>query len=595
MIIKIPDCGKGVNLDLTPEELQTGMWSNCTNMRFKDGYAQRFNGMARIFDETTHSPHFIAPHQTIDGRYWVTAGNAKAYIDSGTSRNEITRQVQINISGIVRTSAVLATVTTAAPHGLSSGTSVFIFNCLPAAYNYNSSTVIITVTGASTFTYPLLTDPVTNATSVGALVVLGAATVDFTGGRDNRWSGGSRGGIFVMNNGVDVPYYLQTGVFKLRPIPAWKSIWRCAFMVPFKEYLIAFDITKDIGKADGRNPHMMKWSTAAVPGALPSSWDETNTKLDAGEVDIAETPDVLVDAIPLGDTLIVYKERSMYAVRFVGQPAIWQIQRIPGDSGMLTRGCGAVTPLGHVVLTGGDVVIHSGQGVESIADGWVRRYIFDNIDSTNLKRAFVTTNPQRNEVLVCFPTPGDSDRTKACVWNWKTKTWGLRDLSNIKHGAVGQLDNFVLTTWASDTDTWANDSSTWNEDEYSPNESRLLMLGSTKILAFDVSNSDNGTDPLPGVLERTGLWLDDAQAIKLIRSLQMRIDAPAGTVVTVEFGAAMVPNSETTWNNPMTFVVGTDYKVDGFAQGRFLGLRISCSRPWRLRAVDLDIVGTGVR
>ncbi|WP_343735339.1 hypothetical protein [Acidovorax sp.] len=591
MYVKIPDCGKGVNLDLTPEELEIGVWSNCTNMRFYNGYAQRFNGMARIFDVTTHTPHYITPYQTVDDRYWVTAGNTKAYLDNGVGRTEITRQVEIAMTSIVRTTAVLATVTTTAAHGLSTGNTVTVFNTIPAAFNVSS--VSITVTGATTFTYPLTTDPVTNATTVGGLVVLGAAANNYTGGRDDRWSGGTLGGVLVMNNGVDVPQYLQPGLMKLRPMQGWNSLWRCAFMVPYKQYLMAFDVTKDIGKADGRNPHMMKWSTSAIPGALPTSWDSTDPKLDAGEVDIAETPDLLVDALQLGDALIVYKERSMYAVRFVGQPFIFQIQRIPGESGMLTRGCGAITPMGHVVLTGGDVVVNNGQGVESIADGWVRKYIFDNIDSTNYKRAFVTTNPERNEVLICFPTPGDSDCTKAAVWNWKSKTWGLRDLASIKYGAVGQIDNFALTTWAADSDAWDLDASTWNEDEYSPNESRLLMVGPEKIVIFDVSNSDDASTPLPGVLERTGMFLDDAQAMKLLKSLQMRIDATAGAVVTVNFGYQMVPDSATVWGADMTYIVGTDLKVDGFAQGRYLAIRISCSTPWRLRAVDLDVVKTG--
>ena len=61
-------------------------------------------------------------------------------------------------------------------------------------------------------------------------------------------------------------------------------------------------------------------------------------------------------------------------------------------------GCAVNTPLGHVVLTAGDVVVNNGTGVQSIANGAVRNYIFKNIDSTNYKRSFVTANPQRNEV-----------------------------------------------------------------------------------------------------------------------------------------------------------------------------------------------------
>ena len=87
-------------------------------------------------------------------------------------------------------------------------------------------------------------------------------------------------------------------------------------------------------------PHMMKWSAAAIPGAIPHSWDSTDVTLDAGEVDIAETPDLMVDALPLGDAMIVYKERSMYAVRYVGYPSILPCSGFHGDSGMLFRGCG---------------------------------------------------------------------------------------------------------------------------------------------------------------------------------------------------------------------------------------------------------------
>ena len=96
----------------------------------------------------------------------------------------------------------------------------------------------------------------------------------------------------------------------------WSSTWTAKILAPFKDYLLAFDVTKN----GTHYPHMMKWAPLRS-GAIPHSWDSTD---DTGrwEVDIAETPDLMVDALPLGDALIVYKERSMYAVRYVGYPAI---------------------------------------------------------------------------------------------------------------------------------------------------------------------------------------------------------------------------------------------------------------------------------
>lgn len=583
-IIKLADLAQGWNADLTPEELNAGTWSRVTNMRFANGYAQRFNGLARVFDVPTVTPYYITPYQTYNKRYWVHAGTGKVFADDGTTRTELTRLAEISIFSITHATTT-ATLKTTAAHGLTTGDSVTVYGALPAPYN---GTYTITVTGTDTFTYAMASDPLANATQVGHLIGPGAVPSDFTGSINDRWTGGVLGGVLVMNNGVDSPVYWG-GSDKLRTLPGWNAAWTAKAIVPFKNYLVALDITK----SGARNPNMVKWSAAAVPGAIPASWNETDVALDAGEVDLAETPDLLVDALQLGDALIVYKQRSMYAMRLIGQPQIFQFVRIPGDSGMLTRGCGVSTPLGHVVLSAGDVVLNTGQGTTSIADGQVRKFIFNNIDSTNFQRAFVTSNPQRNEVLICFPETGSQVCNMAAVWNWKDKTWGFRDIGSATYGATGLIDEISQGTWASDSETWAIDATTWNESAYSPNEARLLLAQTTRIAGFDVSSSDDGATPLESSLERTGLWFDDAYRKKLIRSVFPRIDAPSGTVVMIQAGSSNAPDSATTWGDSVPFVVGTDTKADLFMHGRYMGMRFSCAAPWRMRACDVDVVGTG--
>lgn len=588
-IVKVPDCGRGINLDLTPEELQAGMWSDCRNMRFKDGYARRFGGLAQIFDTPATTLRWITAYQTSTKRYFVTAGTDRVFADDGTTRTEITRLAEFaEVDTMTRTSAVLATVKTKAAHGRTTGDKVTVYGATPDAFNVTSAT--ITVTGTDTFTYALTTDPVASATTVGHLILDGAAVNNFTGGIDDRWTGGVIGGILVMNNGIDPPQYWAGGTDKLRTLPGWDSTWRCQVIVVFKQYILALGVSKD----GVMNPNMVKWSTSAVPGAIPTSWNEANLTLDAGEVDVAETPDLLVDALQLGDVLVVYKQRSAYVVRLVGQPFIFQIQRLPGDSGMMFRGCAANTPLGHVVLTSGDVVLNTGQGMQSVADGWVRVYLNNNLDTVNYERSFVTVNPQENEVLVCFPEAGQEACSLALVWNWKDKTWGKRELHNATFGAVGQISgDSAFAIWDNDLESWDLDSTTWNEDEYAPNEARLLLCETGRIVAFDVSSSDDGVNPLPGSLERTGMWLDDSEINKLLRAVYPRIDAPSNAAVTVQFGAAMTPDSVPTWSDPVSFVAGQDIKADSFAQGRYLALRIECSDPWKMRGLNLDVVQTG--
>lgn len=504
-MIRIPDVGRGVNYDLTPEELEPGVWTAVQNMRFRDGYAQKFKGIKPVFEVPSVTPYYLTAYQTPTKKFWVHAGLQRVFADDGTTRTDIT----------------------------------------PASV--------------------------------------------FTGGVDDRWTGGTLGGVLVMNNGVDQPQFWGGNVANdLAPLTGWNANWRAGVIRPFKNYLVALDLTK----SGTRYQHMVKWSHAAVAGTIPASWDETNVTLDAGEQDLAETSDALVDALPLGDSLIVYKERSMYSMTYIGQPYIWRFQRLPGDSGMLARGCGAVTPLGHVVLTAGDVVLNTGSGVQSIANGTVRRFIFQNIDSTNYRRAFVTTNPQRNEVLVCFPLSGSTVCDKAAVWNWETKTWGMRDLNSVTYGATGLLDGAATDTWSSDPESWYSDVTTWGESEYAPNEARLMLCSLSSIAAFDVGDTDGGSS-MSSYLERTGLAFDDAGSVKLIRSVRPRIDGMTGDVVQVQVGASMTPDAPPTWSNPVNFTIGSDIKADTFAQGRFLALRFSSSRPWRIRSLDLDVVATG--
>ncbi len=504
-IIKLADVSRGVNYDLSPEELTDGAWSHVQNVRFLNGYAQRFKGMAPVFTAPSVTPYFVTAYQTPAKRYWVHASAAAVFADDGTTRTDIT----------------------------------------PGS------------------------PP--------------------TGAQDDRWSSAKLGGLLVMTNGVNAPYYWNgdTGT-DLAALTGWDANERCASIHAFKNYLVALDITK----TSTRYPHMVKWSHSAVPGSLPSSWDETDVTKDAGEQDLAETPDLIVDALPFGDSLVIYKERSMFSMRFIGQPYIFQFSRLPGDSGMLAKGCGAVTPLGHVVMTAGDIVLNTGNGVQSIADGTIRRHIFSSMDSTNYKRAFVVANPQRSEVLVCFPTSGEATCNKAAVWNWESKTWGMRDLPSVTYGDNGQLSYDVGIAWAGDSDTWESDASAWSENEYAPNESRLLLASTNKILAFDVGVTDDGA-AFTAVLERRGFTFGDTNTVKLIRSIIPRIDASNGTTITFEVGAAMTPDVQPQWMPAATFTVGSGYKIDSFASGRFLALRISSAQPFRLRSLDVDLVASG--
>jgi hypothetical protein len=102
----------------------------------------------------------VDPVQIYDGTSWFSVASTS------------TAQT---ISTITRggTGNLIATVTTAAPHGLATGNKITVAGASPAQYN---GTFTITRTGASTFTYVMATAPATDATVVGTYTVLFAIT-----------------------------------------------------------------------------------------------------------------------------------------------------------------------------------------------------------------------------------------------------------------------------------------------------------------------------------------------------------------------------------------------------------------------------------
>lgn len=410
-----------------------------------------------------------------------------------------------------------------------------------------------------------------------------------TGAIDDRFTGGALHGLFIINNGVDEPKSWDGNTANnLTTLTAWDATWRVKFIRPFRNYLVYGYPTK----SGAAYPHTVGWSAAADPGTLPTTYDPASTTTDAGDVPLGETPDVLVDGLPLGEIFVIYKEQSAYRMEYIGGQQIFSFKRIPGNYGMLARGCAAVTPKGHVVLANGDVVLVDGFGEpQSLMIGRVRDWFFQTqLDSTNYARSWVAANPARNEVWVAYPSLGMSFPDRALVWNWIDNTWGVRDLPNATYAAAGLLyypaglstDALVGTT---DSLAGATD-----QNDFRPSDSRLIMSSTAPALYLADSGSSFAGTAISAQIERTGLVFSDPDRTKTWLSITPRIEAAAGTVVYIQFGGAMKIGDAPTWSDPVAFTVGTDEIAYGFATGKYLAYRIysTAAQAWAVKSLGCE-------
>jgi hypothetical protein len=107
---------------------------------------------------------------TAGGQFlYCVNGTDNARLYDGSKWMTVTSATAPAISSITRVTTT-ATLTTATPHGLVTGQLVTIAGATPAAYNVASAS--ITVTGASTFTYTMASDPGASASPVGTLTIV---------------------------------------------------------------------------------------------------------------------------------------------------------------------------------------------------------------------------------------------------------------------------------------------------------------------------------------------------------------------------------------------------------------------------------------
>ncbi|MFM9928210.1 hypothetical protein VLK31_34945 [Variovorax sp. H27-G14] len=413
--------------------------------------------------------------------------------------------------------------------------------------------------------------------------------VDYTATR-NAWTSTVLGGVPILNNGIDPPQqWLLTG--KASVLSAWPANTTCAVMRAYKNSLIALDVTK----AGVRYPYMVKWSHPADPGTVPVTWDPADITKEAGEFDLSEGYDYIVDALPLRSSLVVYKESSVWRLDYVGGTFIYNASKVLGTSGALNRNCIVEIDGMHFVLTGSDVVVHDGQQATSVLDKQARRFLFRSIDSQLTGRCFVFKNPYFNEVYVCYPQAGDSSITRAMVWNWVDKTVTFRDMPNINHAAHGSVDADSQQSWDSDTNSWDSDITAWNAPANTPDRARVLMASDDQKLYLLDASANFGLNAPTSWLERRGLSFDAPQNMKTIRGIRPRISGTTGQTVMVSVGHSSEASAEPVYQPAVPFVIGSGVSADLFDTGRYMAIKFSSGTAlqWKLDSFDVDVMQAG--
>lgn len=427
---------------------------------------------------------------------------------------------------------------------------------------------------------------------------------DYSGTPEQLWNGGILSGLAIITNDADVPQLWVPGLgTPLVDLPNWPSTWRCKAIKPFKNFLVALNLTIN----GDEFPHRIAWSHPADPGAVPSSWDGTDETLDAGDRDLSDSEaGVILDGYPMRDLFMIYKERSVWGMQYIGGTQIFRTYPL-FDGGILSKAC--VAPFKnntrHFVVSGDDIIVHNGQEAESIADKRLREFMQANIDTTHYRRSFCVADPANREVMFAFPEVGAQWPTLAIVWNTIDNTFTFRELpGGVAHMAAGPVPGGAgSVTWDSDSDSWDSDTTQWNTQTFNGYQIKLVQANHVdeQLQQLDYTEQFNGVNMIAR-LERTGLAYDgkDRQGNPVAsyggRRLWKRIwPMIEGGEVEISIGTQEFLGDPVVWGASQTFNPATQKYLDITVGGRWHAIRIESSgmATWNLRGYQVEVEPLG--
>lgn len=433
---------------------------------------------------------------------------------------------------------------------------------------------------------------------------------------DEPWSHTQVAGMSVLGRKGMTPY-----IRNIKTSPNYTLLggdWPSGDTAVVARSFLDFIILMNVTKAGVEYPTMVKWSNPVEYAAAISTinWDPSNTAYVAGENVLGELKTAIRDGGVLGNVFIIYAQDQVWLMEYTGSSFVFNFRRLFPTGGIINTNCFVEVEGKHFVFGENDIYVHDGASKKSIADGRVRRRVFQTIDRTKQKGFFVLHDSVSNLIYFCYTTKLDEisyKNTKFCnraaVYNYIEDTWSFMDLPNIVGGSEANISLVQNLYSTLNTDYELLNTSYVSFEGATPKLS--IMLGATdnangltesRIYAVDLPTAGLVNLPITeetlkeSYVERVGIDLDEngtaTRNYKIVTSIipQASVDSTESSF-RWQVGASDLPNGNPTWYSDKIFYPESDYKMDMRVAGRYLAYKVSTTdiENFRLSGFDAEV------
>lgn len=435
-----------------------------------------------------------------------------------------------------------------------------------------------------------------------------------------KWSMTTIGGIPVINNGIDVPqaWLGLTPASPLIDLPNWNPQHRARVIRAFGSYLIGLDFTI----SGLRKPFDVRWSTTADPGTVPISWDIYDPTNVAGEFPLSSAGGFLIDSVPLGNRNIIYTQTTTWLMEQIGYPLIFSFQQLFNTVGCLSMDCAVAFQGKHFVVTQNDIIIHDGNRWESIVEGKLRKWIFDNIDKESLDNSFCVKNTRTKEIWFFFyvnlsGTVGPQYPNKVFIWNWETSTTTIQNYASGIRFSLPWISSAIdysfspitsFTPFSAVVGTFA--AQTGNLVVPKEPESQKLIVSSSGFYQYLGYAGDLGLAPSAAAnfgypfssIERQGIVIGAGDRVVMIKTVFPQLKAD-GTL-TISFGSQYRSLEDPIIWKSRLFDPSKQDHISILWSGRYLAIKITpalyqgftyaaSAHNWQLDSIVIEVSDVG--
>ena len=285
------------------------------------------------------------------------------------------------------------------------------------------------------------------------------------------WTGDSLNGVPYLCK--DKPYVWDASLSAMQTMVGFPEHVHFKTMRTYRNFMVGLnfatndydgDFDKGFGPWNaGLHQNALWWSHDVVGSQLDSTvdpitgdesksmWCDADPTRNSGWNFLGGSGGPIVDGRAMRDSFIIYRERSIWQMSYTGGINVFAFKELFDDAGVLGLDCIAEVEGKHFVVGQSDVYIHDGVNKKSVADGVIRKELFNSIDPAHQDQVFVATNYKDKELWVCIPestTNVNGACNVAYVYNWEEQTWARKYIPDLV------CSSYTILSLPSDNITW---------------------------------------------------------------------------------------------------------------------------------------------